>query len=192
MPLPAAASLEAEVLESLRKGDRGRALALLMRTHGAAVYRFCAEQLGDREEAQDVLQNVFIQAFRSLHEYEPRSTLRAWLFGIARHRCLDARKSRGRWLRIVDAQAQALPERADTAPDGDARLEAKRLAAALEECVQRLTPKLREAVLLRVRADLTYEEMADACGEQIGTLRVRVARALPTLQECLEAKEMGR
>ncbi len=190
----AAESAEAEAKAALSARDPRRAIAVLMRAYGTELFRFCREQLSDQEAAQDLLQVVFIQAFQSLDGYEPRSTLRAWLYGIARHRCLDAQKNRRRWARVVEPHHEAEgepPDRPDAAPSGEEHLGARDLRAALEDCVQRLSATARETVLLRFRAELAYEEMAEACGEKIGTLRVRVARALPVLRKCLEEKEMS-
>ena len=190
MPLAEPRPVETDAQALLGKGETRGALALLLRAYGPGLFRFCAEQLGDAQEAEDMLQTVFIQAFQALKGYEPRSSLRAWLYGIARHRCQDAGRSRRRWLRVVEPQADELPERADPRPDGEARLVAGSIGAALDECLQRLSPKARETVSLRFRAGLTYEEIAEASGDEVGTLRVRVARALPVLRECLRSKEV--
>jgi RNA polymerase sigma-70 factor (ECF subfamily) len=190
--VPAAADQSAperEALALLGRGDARGAVAVLVRAHGADVFRFCREQLGDAHAAEDMLQTVFIQAFQSIGAYEPRSTLRAWLFGIARHRCMDAARSRRRWLRVVEPQDE-LPERADPGPSAEHGVAAAGFARALDECLEALPPKSRETLALRFRAGLSYEEAAEASGEQVGTLRVRVARALPALRQCLEAKEV--
>ena len=84
------------VLELLADGDRRGAVELLMSLHGQAVYLYCLRILGDRSLADDVQQQVFLEAFRDLGRFEGRSTLRSWLLGIAGHRCLDALKARRR------------------------------------------------------------------------------------------------
>jgi RNA polymerase sigma factor (sigma-70 family) len=186
--LPVAVSTESEPLAAIERKDYRGAVALLMRHHGTEVYRFCLGLLGDADAAQDLLQSVFIQAFQALPTYVPRSTLRAWLYGIARHRCLDALKGSRRWTRLVEATGE-LPEAADSAPGSDARLAAADLRAALESCLDQIPAKARECLIMRYRSQLSYEEIASVCEEQIGTLRARVARALPLLRKCLEQKE---
>ncbi len=180
---------EREALALLGRGDARGAVAVLVRAHGRDVFRFCVEQLGDAHAAEDMLQTVFIQALQAIRAYEPRSTLRAWLFGIARHRCQDAARARRRWLRVVEPQGD-LPERADPGPSPEHGVAAAGFARALDECLAELAPKPRETLTLRFRAGLSYEEAAEASGEEVGTLRVRVARALPVLRRCLEAKEV--
>jgi RNA polymerase sigma-70 factor (ECF subfamily) len=183
-------ALAAEALAAAERKDFRAALGLLMRAYGNEVYRFCLGLLHGREAAEDVLQTVFIDAFQALPAYEPRSTLRAWLHGIARHRCLDALKGSRRWATLVEPVSE-LPERADGTPGTDQLLATSRLSRALEDCLDGLPIHARETVLLRFRSQLSYEEMSVACGEKVGTLRVRVARALPLLRRCLEEKGMS-
>jgi RNA polymerase sigma-70 factor (ECF subfamily) len=89
-------------------GDVRGALHHLMRRHGAAVYRYCREALRDGALADDVHQQVFIEAFRDLPRFEGRSTVRAWLLAIARNRVLDAVRARSR--------AQPHPVKRSTTP----------------------------------------------------------------------------
>src|SRR5262245_56842664 len=88
-----------DVLEWIRKGDVQTALGLLMKRYGRAIYRYCREGLRDTSLAEDVHQQVFIEAHRDMHRFGRRSTLRTWLFGIAYHRVLDAAKRRRRHCR---------------------------------------------------------------------------------------------
>src|SRR5262249_39612715 len=79
---------DADVLALVGRDTRV-ALHHLMQRHGRAVYRYCRIALGDAVLADDVHQQVFIEAFRDLPGFAGRSTLRTWLLGIARHRVLD-------------------------------------------------------------------------------------------------------
>ncbi len=178
---------EAEALASLERGDRRAALTVLMRTYGAALYRFCLEMVGDRALASDVHQMVFIQAFEDLSTFSRRSTLRAWLYGIARHRCLDVAKGNRRWLRVVRAE-ETLPDAADPAPGPDERVSGKRIGAAIDDCLSAMPPHSREVLVLRYREGFSYDVIASMVGERAGTLRVRLLRALPQLKSCLEGR----
>jgi RNA polymerase sigma-70 factor (ECF subfamily) len=128
-----------------------------------------------------------VQAFEDLSDFADRATFKGWLLGIARHRCLDLLKSKRRWLRIVASHEDAA-DVADHSPSAEARLTFQTAAAAVAECLQALPMAMREAVSLRYRQNLSYDEMASAIGERAGTLRVRVARALPLLRRCLQGK----
>jgi RNA polymerase sigma-70 factor (ECF subfamily) len=187
---PAQPPPEEAALQAISRKDHRAALAVLMRAYGTELFRFCLDLVGDATAAEDLLQQTYADAFQSLPAWVPRASLRAWLYGIARHRCLDVLKERRRWLRVVEPQAE-LPEREDPAAPSDSRVHDKQLSGALDDCLQRLKPNAREVVLLRYRAQLSYDDIAEAVGEQPGTLRVRLARALPLLKRCLEEKGAG-
>jgi RNA polymerase sigma factor (sigma-70 family) len=180
-----------QALAALRAGDRRTALTRLMQTHGGGIHHFCWSMLGDRSLSDDVHQAVFVQAFEKMGSYRGEGSLRAWLYGIARHRCLDAAKVRRRWrLRFVLAPD---PEpAADPAPAVEHASDTDRHAAALADCVRRLAAHVRMAVLLRYQEGLSYDEIARMSQERPGTLQARVARALPLLRACIASADEGR
>jgi RNA polymerase sigma-70 factor (ECF subfamily) len=162
------------------RGDVTRALQALMQRHGASVYRYCRVALRDAALADDVQQQVFLQAFRDLSKFGGRSTVRVWLFGIARHRVLDAVRSRSRAHVLLDHAE--LPDLADPRPGLDQSLDDVRLREALVASLGELGHHSRTAVLLRYQQGFSFEEMAEICNEKPGTLQARVARALPRLR----------
>lgn len=175
-----------DALDLVRKGDITEALRCLMQRHGAAVYRYCRVALNDAGLAEDVHQQVFIEAFRDLPTFAGRSIVRTWLLGIARHRVLDAAKQRRR------ARPHVEPDAADELPcprpSPGEKLDDARLLAALAACVAELDEPVRTAILLRYPLGLSYEEMAVICGEHPGTLQSRVSRALRHLRDRIEAR----
>jgi len=177
---------EAEALGAVAQGDWRRALTVLMQAYGSDLYRHCRQVVGDDALAEDVHQIVFVHAYRDLPGFAGRSTLRTWLYSIARHRCLDALKSARRRRRRFPLKRE-LPEVPDPAPGADANVR----AAELERALMSLDANVRIAVLLRYREGLTYEQMAEICGERAATLQARVARALPKLRRCLEPRGGG-
>ena len=157
-----------------------------MQRHGNAVYRYCRAALNDAALADDVLQQVFLQAFRDLPRFAGRSTVRTWLLSIARHRVLDAAKQRRRtWARLELAAGPDLP---DALPPVGEALDDARLRAALVACIAELDEPVRTAILLRYQQGLTYEEMAEICDERAGTLHARVTRALRQLRDRVESR----
>jgi RNA polymerase sigma-70 factor (ECF subfamily) len=180
---------DADIIDLTRRGERHAALRMLMRRHGSAVYRFCREQLRDDARAADVQQNVFIAAHRDLPGFEQRSSVKSWLFGIARHRVLDNIKAHTRTHRHVEYD-----DTADIAQPGASpaeRLDDARLHEALAVCVSELSEEVREAVLLRFQQGFTFEEMAEICCEKAGTLQARVSRAMAKLRACVTARTGG-
>jgi RNA polymerase sigma-70 factor (ECF subfamily) len=172
-----------------RDADRTAALRLLMHRHGAAVYRFCREELHDATLADDIHQQIFIEAHRDLRRFGGRSTLRTWLFGIARHRVLDAAKARRRAEAHIEEDHTA--DGPDPTPPPGEQLDQARLAQALVRCLGELGGHVRSALLLRYQQGFSFEDMAEVCREKPGTLQARVTRALPVLRACIEARTEG-
>ena len=174
----------APVAEALARGDRRAATAALMRRFGPELLRFCVSMLGDRDLADDVHQAVFVAAFEDLGDLADPGKARAWLYGIARHRCLDAAKKRRRFrfrfLLSADAgEAEVAPAEVHEMAESDGRI------TALLDCVRRLPAHVRVAVLLRYQENLPYQEIARMSRETPSALQMRVARALETLRNCL-------
>jgi RNA polymerase sigma-70 factor (ECF subfamily) len=188
-PLDERAEREAPVLAALDRGDHDAALAVLMAEYGGAAFRYCRRLVGDEELARDAHQLTFVQAYEGLGGFSRRSSLRTWLFGIARHRCLDALK--------VDRRRQArfrslavAGDRPALVASAEERLASRSLAGALAACLAELAPRVRAVVLLRFQQGLSYPEIARLTGEAAATLQARVARALPVLRRCLELRGM--
>lgn len=178
---------ESSALARLEGADLEGALEVLMTAYGKALYRYCLHQLGDGDLADEVHQTVFVQAFDALPGFRRGSTFRTWLYGIARHRCLDAAKIRRRRERRFHL-TDRLPEAPSPAPGPEERLSGHRRKGALAECLARLAPRVRDSVLLRFQQELSYVEMSALAGERAPTLQARVVRALPALRRCLEEK----
>lgn len=179
--------IDDQVIAALAADDRDRALALLIRAYGSAVASLCAWMLRDRPRAEDMQQEVFTHAWRDLHTWQGRSSLRSWLLGIAHHRCVDALRVRERESRRWAAldEARALPAEAG---DPVARLETAVERRALDDCMAQLEHRMRSAVWFRYKAELSYEEVSRLSGEKADTLRARVVRALVALEACLRQK----
>jgi RNA polymerase sigma-70 factor (ECF subfamily) len=177
---------EAAARAALDAGDRRGALEILMRVYGAGVYRFCRSTLEDGDLAQEVHQIVFVAAYDDLGSFAGRSTLQAWLYGIARHRCLDALKSRRR-ARLRMLFGLSPPEGRDARPGPAELLERRGLGQALQLCLKALAPHVRMAVLLRYGEGLSCEDISRTSGERANTVQARVARALIALRRCLES-----
>ena len=189
--LPAAApDPEVAALAALDRRSHEEALAVLMREYGSAIYRYCRQMVGDEDLAQEIRQMTFVQAYEGLPKFARRSSLRTWLFGIARHRCLDLMKMTRRRRKRFGPLEEA-PELPEPGRNVEEHLAERSRARALEGCLQNLAPRVREAVLLRFQQGLSYPEIARLSGENAPALQVRVARALPVLRRCLEEKGMA-
>jgi len=183
--VPAALGEDGEIEAARLVGDTRRVLALLMARHGDGIYRFAMAMPRDRDLAEEVRQQVFVEAYRDLGNLAAGSSLHSWIFGIARHRCLDAVNARTRWYERYKNAPPDDPEQGGV--ELDREVDRGRLARLLAACLGKLAPAAREAVVLRYQQELSYDEAAALTGELPGTVRRRVARALPVLRRCVEA-----
>jgi len=179
---------EDEAREALARGDHREALTVLMQAYGRDLHRHCYQVLRDRDLADDIHQTVFVQAYRDLPGFAGRSSLRTWLYGIARHRLMDAMKIGTRWRRRF-VRAEPLPDAVDGGPRADDALVDSGDVRALVAALAALSLDSRIAVLLRFAEGMTFEEIGTVCGEKPATVQARVARALPRLRAALSGGE---
>jgi len=142
---------------------------------------FRVEFLGERDAVEEVVQDTFVRAFSSIDSFRGESTLRTWLFTIARRLVVDRRRAARRrkdvgTLDEVDAATEY------TALDSIIADEAER---RVREAVQRLSPTQREVFTLRVSEGLSYKEIAEIVGTTEGAARVHYHNALRTVRESL-------
>jgi RNA polymerase sigma-70 factor (ECF subfamily) len=172
----------------LAQGDYRGAIAALIDAHGDDVFALCARILRDRTLAEDVAQQVFLEAYRDIAGFRRRSSLKTWLLKIAGHRCQDAIRSQIRRRRVIEVDAPATADQIDPRAAPTEQVERSLLLAAVDECLQGLSEEVRMTVLLRFQHAMSYEEMALDLGVRADALHARVARALPVLRRCLESK----
>lgn len=176
-----------ELATAIARRDARRAIALIDASHGAALYRFIRTMVGRDDVADDLYQTTLVEAYRDLHTFGGRSSVRTWLFAIARNRCLDTLKlAKRRDARFTSAEQ--LPEPADPAPAVDQRLSDSQLVAALEHCLDELAPEVRMVLVMRFTEGFAYDDIARICGVRADAVRARVCRAMPVLRRCIEQR----
>jgi RNA polymerase sigma-70 factor (ECF subfamily) len=160
---------DAELVVRAVAGDVGAFEELVTRHHPACL-RFAAHVLGDRIEAEDVVQESLLRAYRSLGRYQERQQFRPWLFRILVNRCRTAAgRSHARRLRTA---VELTPGAAITDANDTIALRS-RLARAIDG----LDDLQREAFLLKLGEGLDYEEIARITGASVSALKMRVKRA---------------
>jgi RNA polymerase sigma-70 factor (ECF subfamily) len=167
---------DAEAIQRVLDGDVEAFSDLVKRYHGRCA-GYALRMLGNRESAEDVVQETFLRAFRGLKGYDHRNRFAAWLFRILVNRCHSAAGSAGRQAcatRLEDLPSAMEPQVGP--PDCMTR-------AAVESALLRLAPEQREAFLLRHMEQLSYEEMKAVTGAGISALKMRVARACANLRK---------
>lgn len=123
---------ERDIQAALRANDMRRALTLLMNRYGDEVYRLAYAMTHSYHLAEEVRQQVFVEVYRDLASFSGRASVRAWVFGIARHRCLDIAKKHRRWTSRFKNEPPADEEPDDQEPDR--QLDRSRLAKILAGC----------------------------------------------------------
>ena len=167
------------------------ACAELMGEHQRMVVQLAVNLLGDRDEALDLSQEVFLRVFRTIHRFRGQSTLRTWIYRIAVN---QARNRRRFWRRrhradqvSLDAHMAAHGELGSgLALRPDRLLAQKELAARLQYALDQLPFDQRTAIVLREIDGLSYEEIAYSLGVAIGTVKSRLTRARQTLRAELQ------
>ena len=175
-------------------GD-GDAFEMLVRKHQTRVFSLAYRMLGNRAEAEEMAQEIFLKAFRALKRFERKSRFSTWLYSIATNHCLNQLESRRRRPRLQELNRSArregnpgplLDQVADPTAGADQALERADLQRLVQEQLLTLTPEHRSILLLRDIQGLTYEEIGEILSLEPGTVRSRLHRARMELKERLQ------
>ncbi|NIR44886.1 MAG: RNA polymerase sigma factor [Gemmatimonadetes bacterium] len=172
---------DGDLVQKATAGDLSAFEALVERYY-ADCLRFAVHSLGDRADAEEVVQDTFVRAYRALERYEDRQRFKAWLFSILANRCRSSGARAQRRRRLLQGY-RLEPADAATGPvaDPDRGETLRRIHSALGE----LPAQQREAFLLHHVAGAGYEEMSDITGAGVSALKMRVKRAREQLAELL-------
>lgn len=171
-----------ERLEAVAAGDRSALKDVYDRT-AAKLFGIALRILKDREEAEDVLQDVFITVWMKAGDFDPkRASPITWLSTIARNRSIDRLRQLGRRSESDLGDAYAI---VDETPDAFAALDAKQGGERLSVCLDELDIRTRDAIATAFFGGLTYEALAHRASVPLGTMKSVIRRGLIKLKECL-------
>jgi RNA polymerase sigma-70 factor, ECF subfamily len=171
-----------------RDGD-GAAYAELFRRHRNDAYRLAYRQLGNEQDALDVVQEAMLKAFSALGDFDGRSGFRTWLMKIVVNTSLDWGRRRKRRPSIAMGDAAGGPNGylEPTAMDDPARrFHQQDIRKALDRALDRLSPTLRTTFVLHAESGMSYKEIADIQEIPIGTVMSRIHSAREKLQADLD------
>jgi RNA polymerase sigma-70 factor (ECF subfamily) len=171
---------DAELVGRTRAGEPD-AFGTLVSRYYDACWRFAYHMLGERADAEDVVQEAFLRAYLAIGRYDERDQFRGWLFRILTNQCRNALTSRGRRTRRFVQDDVAL----DTAPAPPPALGSTVQDAALVRALAQLDPLQREALLLKYAEGLEYTEMSAMTGAGESALKMRVKRGSERLRALL-------
>jgi RNA polymerase sigma-70 factor (ECF subfamily) len=169
--------------------------------HGDALYRYARSRVGNRELAEDLVQDAFLAALQSRDRFQGRAAVRTWLLSILRHKIVDHYRRAAGPLPSVDSDTTGRPDpvidryfsgkglwKQAIAPwkAPDQALEAREFWDVLDRCLSRLPRSLSSVFILRELEGMETAELRRILAVSEGNVRVRLHRARLLLRECLE------
>lgn len=164
-------------------GGEEAAFAELHRRYSTTLLNYVHRMVGDREQAEDLVQEVFLRVYRHLDRFDPRRKFATWIFTIARNVAKDELRRRAVKPELAASVVEgdqgvdlvaALPDDADTPDELSRRREIKKM---VHEAIAQMDPHYRSALVLRELQDKTYKEIAEIEGLSLATVKTRVRRA---------------
>lgn len=182
---------DAQLVQAILAGDT-QSFNILVERHQSRVYGLCVRMLGDNDAAADVAQDAFIAAYRNIPSL--RGDFRPWMMRIAANACRDVLRTRKRRPTVSidldpadDAPAQQYID--DTAGPEETLMHAQ-MQQVLVDALYAIPDDQREVVVLSDIEGMSYQEIADVTGINIGTVKSRLNRARARLREILQAAEL--
>lgn len=156
------------------------AFAILVDRYYDRYAPYAVHMVGNREDAEEALQDAFLRAYRSLAQYEERERFAGWLYRIIVNQCRSvASQRKRREFAFPDVDVEALESTVEDPMEEEAARE------RLDVLLGQLPPDQREAIILKYAEDLTFEEMAAVTGVGVSALKMRVTRALARLRKII-------
>jgi RNA polymerase sigma-70 factor (ECF subfamily) len=191
--------LEQRLIDRLVARDE-RAFSELVRAYERRVFALVLRMIGDRAEAEDLAQEVFVQVFKAIGTFRGDAKLSTWIYRIAVNLC----KNRSKYLKVRHAGEQdELEAVAERAPLGEARhanvgqvarpdemIAGKQVEQIVQRAILAIEPEFRECLVLRDVEELSYEQIGEITGLPPGTVKSRIHRARALLREIVE-RELG-
>lgn len=173
-----------------QQGDRD-AFSTLMELYQSKIYNLTLRMTGSPEDAADLCQETFLNAWRGLPSFRGDSSFSTWLCRLANNACLDhlRREKKRRYIEsgasLDDEENGLSAVLPDCAPTPHQRLEERERRDAVRHALEKLSPEHRQVLILRETAGLSYAEIAAATGLEEGTVKSRIARARLSLRNIL-------
>jgi len=164
----------------------------LLQTHTRRIYNLCYRFTGRPAESEDLTQEVFIKVFQTLRTFDAaQGTFGTWLSRVARNHLVDhyRRTKKDRITSSLDDELATIEAKPGPAGEPVAEVESRERRELLQRGLERLSPDLREAVVLRDLQDLDYDEIAQVLGVPVGTVKSRINRGRLELARVLKRME---
>ena len=183
-----------DLMDRIAKGDH-EAFEILVNRHQASILNLIYRFIGDRTQAKDLAQEVFLQVWQAAKNYEPKAKFTTWIYRIATNLCLNELKSarRKKWVSFFRSHEdneysmeQSLP---DDSPSAEDLLLIRERSRQISDALQSLPANQRMALVLKRYDDMSYQEIAQILGCSVSAVESLLVRAKRTLQEKLKNLE---
>lgn len=176
-------------IEKAKHGDQS-AYTFLLDHYWNEVYAFMLKRTENETDAEDITIETFSKAFDKISVYNPEFQFNTWLIAIAKNVHIDLIRKRKKalFLDITDEDDQLAYDVADSAPSAEDKLITEQNLSSLLQCIKQLKPHYQEVIQLRFFQELSYQEIADALGEPLSNVKVKLLRAKKLLAEIIENK----
>ena len=180
---------EQELVARAKAGDQS-AFEQLVLDNQNRIYTLAVRMTGDREEGADLAQEAFIKAWQGLPTFQGDSSFSTWVYRLASNVCIDFLRQQKRRREVepvlsLDDEESAWMEPADYTQDPHRQLERAEVGRAVDRALQSLPDNHRQILVMRELSGLSYQEIGDALGVDIGTVKSRIARARVALRKKL-------
>jgi RNA polymerase sigma-70 factor (ECF subfamily) len=164
-------------MKLVQAGDSAQLATLFERYH-VGLFRYVLSLTRNRALSEDLVQEVFFRVLKYARSYDPNLSFRVWLYGMARNACFDSFR-RGR----AELTVSEMEDIRSSAPMPEQEIAHKQDVTLLKAALQQLPEEKREVLILSRFHNMRYEEIARILKVEIGTVKVRVYRALKELRE---------
>jgi len=177
-----------QLIEDYLAGDKNTFDSLVRRNLNA-IYAYLVRFIGDENDAEDVLQEVFVKVWKNLRRYRKGESFKVWIFAIARNAAIDRMRKRKEFVFSSfnnDEGGNSITDTlSDMAPLPEELLMRKDSSEVLEKALLLLKPNYREVLLLHYHEELTFSEIGKIVGRPLNTVKSQYRRALTVLREIL-------
>jgi RNA polymerase sigma-70 factor (ECF subfamily) len=182
---------ESQLIDAALAGDSS-AFGILVQRYQDRLYSSIVHVVGCRVEAEDVVQDAFVQAYVKLNTFQHNSRFFTWLYRIAFNAALSRRRRKKSAYSVEQSREVAGDEPVSEVDAPDDRMLRQERVRIVQEALSLLTEDHRAILILREMEEMSYEDIADVLNTPVGTVRSRLSRARNQLRDKLEELEVNR